>query len=341
MVIQVLNKLLKILMVGGLGLLPVSSVGGDVIPTSVWTDFWGSATLYNGEPVPIGSIIDAYDPDGVHCGRDTVTVEGKYGFMPVYGNDPYGDGAEPGETITFYVNSRLALTLGPDDPIWVGTDIRPEVNLSASGSMGLTPIELPGDKDAAPGETVQYEVTVCNTGDGLDFYTVEATTSHGWIVQTPPGFVYAEPNDTVTLYFDVLIPKAIFYDVDDEVSFRVQSGIDPALFVDGTVTTHVRVQTDAPEDGDGLMPGGFKLYQNYPNPFNPVTTLAFDLPSKSEVELEVFNMLGSLMSRVSLGILGSGHHTVEYNGVSLASGVYFYRIKAEGFSAMKKMVLLK
>jgi hypothetical protein len=139
----------------------------------------------------------------------------------------------------------------------------------------------------------------------------------------------------------VLIPKAIFYDVDDEVSFRVQSGIELTLFVDGTVTTHVRVQTDAPEDGEGLMPVGFKLYQNFPNPFNPVTTLAFDLPARAEVELEVFNMLGSLMTRVSLGTLSSGHHTVEYNGVSLASGVYFYRIKAGEFSAMKKMVLLK
>ncbi|UCD94741.1 MAG: T9SS type A sorting domain-containing protein [Candidatus Zixiibacteriota bacterium] len=336
-----LNKILKILVIGGLGLLPASSIGGDVIPTSVWTDFWGSATLYNGDPVPVGSIIDAYDPDGVHCGRDTVTMEGKYGFMPVYGNDSYGDGAEPGETITFYVNSRLAQTLGPDDPIWVGTDIRPEVNLSASGAMSIEAIELPTDKDDIPGATVHYEVTVSNTGDGLDFYTVEATTSHGWIVQTAPGFVYAEPNDTVTLYFDVLIPKAIFYPMDDEVAFRVQSGIEPTLFIDGIVTTHVWIPTDAPDDGDGLLPGGFKLYQNYPNPFNPVTTLAFDLPVKAEVELEVFNMLGSVMTRVSLGTLSSGHHTVEYNGISLASGVYFYRIQAGELSAMKKMVLLK
>jgi hypothetical protein len=340
-VIHVLNKLLKILVIGGLGLLPASSLWGDVTPTSVWTDFWGSATLYNGYPVPVGSIIDAYDPDGVHCGRDTVTIEGKYGFMPVYGNDSYGDGAEPGETITFYINGRLAETLGPDDPIWVGTEIRPEVNLSASGTVSIEAVEFPENGNALPGDVVRYLITVSNTGDGLDFYTVEATTSHGWIVQSSPDFVYADPGDSVTLYFDVLIPKAIFYPMDDEAVFRVRSGIEPTVFVEGTVTTHVWIPTDAPDDEEDLMPGGFRLYQNYPNPFNPVTTLSFDLPVKSEVELEVYNLLGSKIAGFGLGTLSAGHHTFEYNGESLSSGVYFYRVKAGELSAMKKMVLLK
>lgn len=339
-----LKIIAKILFAGGLTLCLAGGSLGDVIPTSKWTAFYGSTTTYNGAPIPIGSIIDAYDPDGVHCGRDTVIMAGHYGFMPVYGRDDYGDGAEQGEVITFYVNNRLAIPNGPDDPVWLGMDYRLEVNLSASASVSMAVVSLPDDQDASPGDVVRYYVTVQNTAiidGGLDFYTVSGSSTHAWTVDPISDFVHALPGENATLYFDVIVPMAIFYDLDEEVKFKVASGTDPSVFVEGSVVTHVKIATDAPEDDDGLLPDGFNLHQNYPNPFNPKTTIAFDLAVKAGVELEVYNVLGNRIAVFDLGPLDAGRHTFDFDGGSLASGIYFYRIEAADFAAVRKMVLMK
>ena len=96
---------------------------------------------------------------------------------------------------------------------------------------------------------------------------------------------------------------------------------------------------------DGL-PKDYALDQNYPNPFNPSTKLAFALPNRAHVELTVFNVLGQKVSTVVNGEYPAGNHTVTWDGTnssggSVSSGVYFYRIEAEGFSQTRKMMLLK
>jgi hypothetical protein len=96
---------------------------------------------------------------------------------------------------------------------------------------------------------------------------------------------------------------------------------------------------------DGL-PKAYALEQNYPNPFNPSTEVAFALPQASHVRLDVFNVLGQKVTTVVDGEYPAGEHTVTWNGTnsnggSVSSGVYFYRIEAEGFSQTRKMMLLK
>jgi len=319
----------------------MSGAWAEVIPTSVWTNFYGSASTYNGNPIPVGSVIDAYDIDGIHCGTDTVAIVGQYGFMPVYGYDSYGDGPEIGEAVTFYLNGRMAIPQGPDEPIWAGMGAGREVNLSASAIVSMEAVILTTELTAHPGDTIRYDAVIKNTGEGIDFYTISAVSAHGWITRPMFGFVYALPGKTTGIYFDLLIPKAIFYDMEDEVTYRISSGIDPSAFVEVTATTLVRLITDVEEDEGGLLPGEFKLHQNYPNPFNPTTVVAFDLPVKAEAELEVFDLLGRQIEQINLGILNPGHHTVDFDGSSLASGIYLYRLKAGDFSGIKKMVLTK
>ncbi|HDL02623.1 MAG TPA: T9SS type A sorting domain-containing protein [candidate division Zixibacteria bacterium] len=345
MVIIVLRKIILTLILGGMSLLAAGTAIGEVIRTMEWASFRGSVTTYNGNPVPVGSIVDAYDPGGAHCGTFTVKSEGLYGFMPVYADDPYtseiDEGAELGNQLTFYLNGRLALTEGPDSPTWNGMGATSEVNLSASATVSIDSVAFPADQEAEPGDTVTYAVTVQNTGNGMDFYEVTATSFHGWIIQTSDDFVYAEPGQNATVYFKVLVPGALFYDVIDDVNFRVASGIDNSANVTGAVSTLVGFTTDIDDDENGLLPGQFELYQNYPNPFNPITTIAFDLTVKCEVKLEVFNILGIKVENHDLGTLMPGHHSVQFDGASLASGIYFYKIKAGDRSAMKKMALLK
>lgn len=95
------------------------------------------------------------------------------------------------------------------------------------------------------------------------------------------------------------------------------------------------------------IPEKFELSQNYPNPFNPTTKINFELPSESNVEISVYNILGEKVRELANGQLMAGTHTVNFNASYLASGIYIYRIEAKtisgevNFIAAKKMVLMK
>ncbi len=97
---------------------------------------------------------------------------------------------------------------------------------------------------------------------------------------------------------------------------------------------------------EGAAPAGFDLKQNYPNPFNPATNINFSLPVKAKVTLEIFNALGQKVSTLANTDMEAGIHTVNFTASSLASGIYFYTLSAEGldgssFSNTKKMILMK
>ena len=89
------------------------------------------------------------------------------------------------------------------------------------------------------------------------------------------------------------------------------------------------------------FPVSFSLSPAYPNPFNPITRLAFDLPIASQVNLSVYDILGRRIATLCNGLYNSGTHQVIFNGSHLSSGVYFYRLQAGEFGAVKKMVLTK
>lgn len=89
------------------------------------------------------------------------------------------------------------------------------------------------------------------------------------------------------------------------------------------------------------VPEGVRLYQNYPNPFNPSTTLSFDLPRASTVNLRVLNLLGQEVRTLISGRREAGRHYVPFDARDLPGGVYFVVLQADGFSAVKKMMLLR
>ncbi len=93
------------------------------------------------------------------------------------------------------------------------------------------------------------------------------------------------------------------------------------------------------------IPGRFKLYQNYPNPFNPSTTIKFDVPVKSSVRLEIYDVTGRKIMHSDYASLQPGSYKIDWSAEKYASGIYFYRIFGTNFSIqfvdVKKMVLLK
>lgn len=85
----------------------------------------------------------------------------------------------------------------------------------------------------------------------------------------------------------------------------------------------------------------FQVSQNYPNPFNPTTRFDYALPYDAYVRLRIFNTLGQVVATVVDEIQTTGWKSVEYDAGPLPSGLYFYRLDAGQFSAIKKMLLIK
>ena len=88
-------------------------------------------------------------------------------------------------------------------------------------------------------------------------------------------------------------------------------------------------------------PQQVSLSQNYPNPFNPSTTITFSLDRKSDVSLKVFNVLGQEVATMVNGTMGAGVQSVRFDAGNLSSGVYFYRLKANGQVLTRAMALTK
>ncbi len=89
------------------------------------------------------------------------------------------------------------------------------------------------------------------------------------------------------------------------------------------------------------IPDSYALQPAYPNPFNPATTISYALPQASLVQLNVYDLQGRLVAELVNGIRQPGYHQVTFEAQNLASGLYIYRIQADNFTAVKKMLLVK
>ncbi|RMH61261.1 MAG: T9SS C-terminal target domain-containing protein [Calditrichaeota bacterium] len=106
------------------------------------------------------------------------------------------------------------------------------------------------------------------------------------------------------------------------------------------------VVTAIGDNDNPALPEGFTLDQNYPNPFNPSTTIRFALPKAGQVSLAIYNMQGQLIQTLASGQFSAGQHQAVWNGTNangahVASGVYFYKLKAGNVVQSKKMLLMK
>ena len=94
------------------------------------------------------------------------------------------------------------------------------------------------------------------------------------------------------------------------------------------------------------FPAKLALHQNHPNPFNPSTSISYYLPTKARVAVEIYDASGALVRRLINEEQESGAHAIAWNGLDdrgahVASGVYFYRLKAGKQAISRKMILLR
>lgn len=107
-------------------------------------------------------------------------------------------------------------------------------------------------------------------------------------------------------------------------------------------TTSLKTLPVSNERNQAEIPNQIKLHQNYPNPFNPSTTISFQLPANSRVNLEVFDIAGRKIAALVDGEMKTaGTHQVTFDASGLASGMYFYRLQTAGQSLTQKMMLVK
>lgn len=89
------------------------------------------------------------------------------------------------------------------------------------------------------------------------------------------------------------------------------------------------------------VPAGFSLGQNYPNPFNPVTNINVRVPKAGNVKISVYDITGKEVSVLVNEYLEAGTYNIDFDASHLTSGTYFYRMEANGFTDVKKMILVK
>lgn len=118
---------------------------------------------------------------------------------------------------------------------------------------------------------------------------------------------------------------------DVEGVFRYHSA--GVLYSEESVSVEEDLQTERPTD--------VKLFQNYPNPFNPVTVISYQIPSSSDVRLEVFDMLGRRVAVLVDDQVAPGRHEVTFDASNLSSGMYIYQLRTENHSHSKSMMLIK
>ncbi|MEG8947697.1 cohesin domain-containing protein [Rosettibacter firmus] len=192
-------------------------------------------------------------------------------------------------------------------------------------------------------------------------------------VNRAPSFTAEIPDGQVVPVHNVPVPYEFIYKAEDPdgdpLTFKIvsgpgeistdgyytwaptpsQAGMTFILIVevsDGTLkatsrrTIKVSGTVTGVEESE-VIPSDYVLLQNYPNPFNPSTTIKFGLPKDSNVRLTIYNILGQEIMTLVNGFMSAGYHIVKFDASELNTGMYIYKIQADDFVSMKKMLYVK
>jgi photosystem II stability/assembly factor-like uncharacterized protein len=155
-----------------------------------------------------------------------------------------------------------------------------------------------------------------------------------WVAQQGTG-ISKSTNDGSTWTTDYTAAAGSFYHMT-----KSRSGATIwAVRSNGGISRYGLVTGITPISNE--VPATFSLNQNYPNPFNPTTKINFALPKSGLVTLKVYDVLGKEVATLVNEVKNAGTYNYEFNASSLTSGVYFYKLEANGFSDVKKMMLVK
>jgi len=208
----------------------------------------------------------------------------------------------------------------PDDPVFEGLDT------SAPVPWMISPYDVMGVTEAGNG-TVLARMELDSTvlfirwEPDVEFYdgSVDYPAGHRTLIGNGRDNSSAAPFD--------------YYNFTEESEQVFLAEVARLVALGGGSAVKDREKTTTPST--------LVLSQNYPNPFNPSTTIQFSLPVRSDVRLILVNLLGKVVEDIATGTYEAGTHQVRFDAFNLSTGVYFYRLEANGFMAVKKLILMK
>ena len=162
-----------------------------------------------------------------------------------------------------------------------------------------------------------------------DFIYVRGTD---WIIMNSQTHIFVSYDFGLTWNNSIPYQFSFYGDAKAYNSAWLSGNNGQLLKLDYNSIGLIKVNTEIPTE--------FKLYQNYPNPFNPNTNIRFALPFESEFVIKVFDITGREAYSVN-DSKPAGEYSLLFDGANLASGIYFYRIEARGYSETKKMLMIK
>jgi len=214
-------------------------------------------------------------------------------------------------------------------------------NQGFHATLGYPVIGTTGDSIVIVFQAFQRDTSAAGFNYSDLWYTA---SSNGGVTWTPAR------NLTSTPAVDERYPSISKWNQRGFANIVWQEKLDPGSTVqDGRPVTRASQKflrflvdfrtTDVREEGK--IANSYKLSQNYPNPFNPSTKIVYAVPAKSDVKLTVYNMVGQKVATLVDGVREAGSYEAEFFAPNLASGVYYYTLKAGSFTSTKKMLLMK
>lgn len=136
------------------------------------------------------------------------------------------------------------------------------------------------------------------------------------------------------------------YTISSSIGEAFADGTGSGFYSLGSGYISPGAPTPVEEFESPMLPASFELSQNYPNPFNPTTTIEFALPTRSFVNLVIYNILGQRVKTLVSEELSAGYKRITWNGrdergSDVALGIYLYRLSAGQRIESRKMLLLK
>lgn len=210
------------------------------------------------------------------------------------------------------------------------------ITTDIDGELRDTPPELGADEipGVVPVELTSFTANLVENRVALSWSTATETNNSRFEIEkkmgntnwTNIGSIAGNGTSTKVHTYTFIDSKVDFV----KATYRIKQ-----VDFDGSYSYSKEVEVSA------SAPVKFELNQNYPNPFNPVTIISYSIPVSSPVKLEVYSITGQRVKILVDETQSAGLHNMKFDGSSLASGVYIYRLTAGKFVVSKKMQLIK
>ena len=310
----------------------------------------GILSIQNSQPIFSNSILWNDFPEEVVSHLDSITfvysnIQGSWHGVGNINQDPLFCMIEAGD-----------YTLAENSPCLASGENG--VNMGAN-DIGCSTINFPPSEFSllSPENNYQLFIDQNNSSQSLLFRWENSED------ENEDSLVYHVSFDSESILMDSIVTSdsgieiPLSHFIDEFLSNELNNGIllwdvsvtdsfEVVLSNNGPFSLFIDIDEILNTNKNNIIPDIYSLHQNYPNPFNPITTIKYDLPEDSFVELIVYDLMGNVILNLVNKEESAGYKLIKWDGnnakgTPASAGVYFYKIQTESFIKTKKMILLK